>query len=214
MALETVRAVLAFAIGLVLGSFLPADALARRRGVDIRSSGDGNPGTVNAVRVLGWAPGLITAVYDLSVGVLALRIALLLGVADGPAYLTGIMTIVGHRFPVVRGFRGGGQGMAASAGLLLYGIVVATSRGWLTAVDIAALVTVLLVTFGLTRSDIAMAITMLPVLVVRLALARADRPFLAFMCAVAAYIWIVQAFAARRLFASRSVTPARGQTRE
>ena len=211
---ETLRALLALGIGMLLGSFLPADVLARRRGIDIRSSGDGNPGTVNAIRVLGWAPGLLTAVYDLSVGVLVIRIALLLGVSDGPAYLAGLMTVVGHRFPVTRGFRGGGQGMAASAGLLLYGIGTAVAHGWLSALDIGALVTVLLVTFALTRSDIAMAIAMLPVLVVRLMLARTDWPFLAFMCAVATYIWIVQAFAARRWFASRAVAPAHDRSRD
>jgi glycerol-3-phosphate acyltransferase PlsY len=214
MVLDTLRAVLALGIGLMMGSFLPADALARRRGVDIRSSGDGNPGTVNAVRVLGWAPGLLTATYDLSIGVLAIRIALLLGVSGAPAYLAGLMTVVGHRFPIMRGFHGGGEGMAASAGLLLYGIGTAVAHGWLSALDIGALVAVLLVTFALTRSDIAMAVTMLPVLVVRLMIARTEWQFLAFMCVTAGYIWIVQALAARRWFASRAVTPVHDRSRD
>ncbi len=127
MAGELVSAILALAIGMLLGSVLPADLLARARGVDIRSVGDGNPGTVNAFRGLGPVAGLITAAYDVIVGVVAIQIAYLLGVSEGVAYLAGIATVVGHRFPVFRGFRNGGQGMAASAGLLVYGIGVAVS---------------------------------------------------------------------------------------
>jgi glycerol-3-phosphate acyltransferase PlsY len=211
---DMLRALLALVIGLLLGSVLPADFFAHRRGVDIRSNGDGNPGTVNAVRVLGWAPGLITAAYDLSVGVLAVRIAVLLGVAGGPAYLAGVMSIVGHRFPVFRGFRGGGQGMAASAGLLVYGIAIAVARGRLSGWDVGALVAVVLVTFALTRSDVAAALVMLPVLVVRVILARTDWQFLAFMSVMAGHIWIVQAGVARQRFRLRPASPVRGQTRD
>lgn len=209
---EMLRALLALVIGLLLGSVLPADLLARSRGVDIRSTGDGNPGTINAVRVLGWAPGLITAVYDLSVGVVAIAIAGLLGVTGGPAYLAGIMSLVGHRFPVFLGFRGGGQGMAASAGMLVYGVGVAISRGWLSALDAGALIAIVLVTFALTRSDVASALVMLPVLVVRVILAHADWQFLAFMSVVAGHIWIVQVGVARQRLRFRSASPARDRT--
>ena len=88
------RAAVAIAAGLLLGSVLPAELLARRRGVDIRARGDGNPGTVNAVRVLGWVPGLITFAYDASIGVFAIQLAGLLGVSAGAAYAAGIATIV------------------------------------------------------------------------------------------------------------------------
>ena len=207
---EMLRALLALVIGLLLGSVLPADLLARLRGVDIRSVGDGNPGTVNAVRALGWGPGLLTAAYDISVGVLAIWIAGLLGITGGPAYLAGLTTVIGHRFPVLRGFRGGGQGMAASAGLLVYGVAIALSRGWLSSLDIGALVAVLLVTFAWTRSDSAMGIVILPILVVRLVLAHTDWQFLAFVSMVAAHVWVVQ-MARHRLPA---VSAAHSQTHE
>lgn len=189
---ETARVLLACVTGLLLGSVLPADLLARRRGIDIRSVGDRNPGTVNAVRALGWPAGLLTGFYDVLVGVAAIQIARLLGLSEGPSYLAGVMSVVGHRFPVFEGFRGGGQGMAASAGLLVYGITVALSRGWLSAGDIVILVAVVLVTFLVTRSDKAMALVVLPVLAVRLAVAHPGWQFLAFMIIVAGYIWVVQ----------------------
>jgi len=196
---EILRILLACAIGLLLGSVLPADLFARRRGVDIRSVGDRNPGTVNAIRALGWGPGLITAVYDVSVGIAAIEIALLLGVSEGAAYLAGVMTVVGHRFPVFNRFRGGGQGMAASAGMLVYGIGTALSRGWLSAIDIGVLIAIMLVTYVLTHSDKSVAIVMLPVLVVRLVVAPTGWQFITFMTVLAAHIWIVQAAAVRRL---------------
>lgn len=199
---ETLRAMLALAIGLLLGSVLPADLLARVRGIDIRSTGDGNPGTVNAVQVLGWGLGLITAVYDISVGVIAIQIAKLIGVSEGTAYVAGTLAVVGHRLPVFSRFQGGGQGMGASAGLLVYGVVVALLNGWLSAIEIAILVAVLLATFALTRSDKLMAIVMLPLLVVIVLYAQADWQFRAFMIVVAMHIWITQA-----LFILRSPSP-------
>jgi acyl phosphate:glycerol-3-phosphate acyltransferase len=207
------RAALALATGLVLGSVLPADLLARRRGVDIRATGDGNPGTVNAVRALGWVPGLITAAYDLSVGVVAIQIAYLLGLPEGVAYVAGTASVVGHRFPVFRGFRGGGQGMAASAGLLLYGVAVAMSRGWLSMIDVGVLVAILLVTFALTRSDSAAAVVMLPLLVVRVVVAQTDWQLVALLAATAGYIWVVQIAPARRWFDARTTGPAHGRSR-
>jgi|GEM_PF-428224 len=212
---DILRALLALVIGLLLGSVLPADFFARLRGLDIRETGDGNPGTINTMRVLGRTPGLITAVYDISVGIAAIQIAYLLGVSTGLAYLAGIMSIVGHRFPVFRGFRGGGQGMAASAGMLVYGIGVALSRGWLGTADIGGIVAILAVTYLLTHSDSTAGMVMLPILVIRLGLAHADWQFLAFMAAVAGHIWIVQAVGTRRQIPLRTARPAHeGRTSE
>ncbi len=189
---EILLTLLACAIGLILGSVLPAEILSRRRGVDIRTVGDGNPGTVNAIKGLGWGLGLAAGAYDALVGIVAIEIARLLGLSDGPAYLAGLMTIVGHRFPVFYGFRDGGQGMAASAGLLVYGIATALHRGWLSPIELGVLVGVVVVTVVVTRSDIAVAIALLPVLLGMLVLAEPGWVFLAFMTVVAGHIWIVQ----------------------
>jgi acyl phosphate:glycerol-3-phosphate acyltransferase len=194
---DVLTAVLALVIGLLLGSVLPAVWLARRRGVDIRAVGDSNPGTVNSIRELGWTEGLITFAYDASVGVVAIEIAHALGVSEGASYAAGLMAVVGHRFPVYSKFRGGGQGMAASAGLLVYGVAVALGNGWLSALQLGILVAVGLVAFAATRTDTAAALVMLPTLVVMLALARPTWQFLAFMTAVAGYIWAVQVAYAR-----------------
>lgn len=193
-----VRTIFSLVIGFALGSVLPADLLARRRGVDIRSVGDGNPGTWNAFKGLGWGAGLITAAYDISVGVAAIQIARLLGVSEGLSYLAGIMTVVGHRFPIFRGFRGGGQGMGATAGMFVYGVAVALVNGWLSAVDIGVPVAIGMITFVVTRSEVMVAVVMLPVLVAELLFAHVDLAFLLFMTLLAAHIWIVQVATIRR----------------
>jgi acyl phosphate:glycerol-3-phosphate acyltransferase len=202
---EMLRAIISLAIGLLLGSVLPADLLARAKGIDIRSIGDGNPGTVNAFLSLGAGLGLITAAYDISVGVIAVEIAKLIGVSEGFAYLAGVMSVVGHRFPVFGRFQGGGQGMAASAGLLAYGVALGLRTGWLSAIEIAILIAILLIAFAVTRSDKLMAIVMLPVLVAIVLYSPADWQFRAFMIAVAMHIWIVQAIVIRRSPSPRTI---------
>ncbi len=210
---EIARAVLAVAVGLLLGSVLPADLLARRRHIDIRATGDGNPGTVNAFRALGWESGLVTAIYDLSVGIVAIEAAYLLRLPEGIAYLAGVATIVGHRFPIFRGLRGGGEGMAASAGLLVYAVALEVSRGWLSVAEIVVLVVILALTFAFTRTESAPPIVMLPVLVIMVTLGHADWPTLALTTVTALNIWVVQAVATRRWLASRQTGPAHHHTR-
>jgi glycerol-3-phosphate acyltransferase PlsY len=195
---EVLRAALALVIGYLLGSVLPAEVLARRRGVDIRTVGDGNPGTVNAFRGLGSGAGTMTLVYDALVGVVAIQIAHAIGTSTGVAYLAGIMTVVGHRFPALRRFRPGGQGMAASAGLLLYGVAVAVSNGWLSAVDLVVIAAIAGVALLLTRSATTVGLVILPVLVFELLLSYADWEFVAFLTAVAAHIWINEVLVTRR----------------
>jgi len=210
---ESLQALLAIMIGYLLGSVLPADLLARWRGVDIRTVGDGNPGTVNAIKGLGWGLGLLAAVYDLAVGIVAIEIAGLLGVPAGVGYLAGIATIVGHRFPVFLHFRDGGQAMAASAGMLLYGVVIAVSSGWLSVADIALLLIVLAGAYAWMRSGSFAAVIMLPLLIAELLLAPADWQFVAFMAVVVGRIWFVQLPVARHAYTCRAVRPSQTSTR-
>jgi glycerol-3-phosphate acyltransferase PlsY len=81
----------------------------------------------------------------------AIQIAMLLGVPQGLAYLAGIMSVVGHRFPVFTGFRGGGRGMAACGGMIVYGAAVAFASGWLSLADFGVLAAVAAVSLGVTR---------------------------------------------------------------
>ena len=191
------RELLALSIGYLLGSVLPADLLARRRGIDIRAVGTRNPGTTNALQQLGAIPGLITGVYDASVGLVSMYVASLLGLTLGWTYLAGIAAIAGHVYPVFFGFRGG-QGMAAATAMLVYEMGVAVAHGWLSASGIAQLVVLALAVFGLTRSASVVGVVVAPVLALQLLLARPDWYYAAFMTALVGLIWLTQLGIVRR----------------
>ena len=103
-------------VGYLIGMFPSADLVARlasRGAVDLRASGSGNPGGLNAARVLGRQWGLLVIVMDAAKGALAGLIGLALG--DAGAYAAGTGVIAGHCWPVNNRFRGG-KGVAAAGG--------------------------------------------------------------------------------------------------
>jgi glycerol-3-phosphate acyltransferase PlsY len=190
------RALLALLIGYLLGSILPADLLGRRHGIDIRAVGTRNPGTTNALQQLGLVPGLITGVYDTSVGLVSMHVASSLGLSLGWTYLAGVAALVGHCFPVFFRFRGG-QGMAATTGMLVYGMSVALGHGWLSAFGITLLATLAVAVYTLTRSATVVGVIVPPLLELELLLARPDWQFMAFMTALTGLIWATQLGIAR-----------------
>ncbi|MCB0965944.1 MAG: glycerol-3-phosphate acyltransferase [Ilumatobacter sp.] len=110
----------AAAIGYLVGTFPTADLVARRVSagrVDLRRSGSGNPGTLNAVNVLGAKAGVAVLVGDIGKGAIASVVG---GAVAGPvgAHVAGSASVVGHCHPVWNGFRGG-KGVAASIGQCL-----------------------------------------------------------------------------------------------
>ena len=106
----------ALAFGYLIGSVPTADLLARRRGVDLRSRGTGNPGAANALRVGG--RGLAAAVLGLDL--LKGAGAALLGATiagDGTAVVAGLAAIAGQIHNPWFGFKGG-KGLAVTGGTL------------------------------------------------------------------------------------------------
>jgi glycerol-3-phosphate acyltransferase PlsY len=102
--------------GYLIGTFPSADIVTRlvtRGHVDLRASGSGNPGGLNAARVLGRRWGLLVIALDAAKGALAGFVGLALG--DAAAYAAGTAVIAGHCWPVWSGFRGG-KGVAAAGG--------------------------------------------------------------------------------------------------
>jgi glycerol-3-phosphate acyltransferase PlsY len=109
--------VVLIALAYLLGTFPSATLIARANGIDIATVGSGNPGASNVTRALGWRKGIWVYVLDALKGVIATVIPL---IVDGRplAYWCGAAAIVGHMFPVFRGFRGG-KGVATGSGVLL-----------------------------------------------------------------------------------------------
>ncbi len=111
-----VRATAAVVAGYLLGTVPSADVAGKLVGVDVRSSGTGNPGAINTAVVLGKQWGLAVAGVDIAKGWAAGA----LGKRVGPttAYAAATASVVGHVFPVWSRFQGG-KGVATSYGAVL-----------------------------------------------------------------------------------------------
>ncbi len=111
---------LALFIGYLLGCLSPAYFLARwLKRVDIRDQGTKNAGTVNTYHVVGLFPAIITALIDVSKGLIAMFIVSSATGSRYAALLAGAAAVAGHVFPFYLRFRGG-QGVATATGLMLY----------------------------------------------------------------------------------------------
>ena len=117
---EALRTVIAAALGYLLGTIPSAGVvawLATRGQINLREAGSGNPGAINAIRMLGARWGIVVLVADIAKGLAAGALGLLIG-GDPGAYAAATAAIAGHIFPVWSGFRGG-KGVATSAGACL-----------------------------------------------------------------------------------------------
>ena len=119
-------------LGAYASGMLPsAIVVARAKGVDITSFGSGNPGASNVARALGAKWGVVVFVLDAAKGAVPVALALL---ADRPlAYGCAAAAVLGHIFPVTRGFRGG-KGIATGGGVLLPlhpPVMLAAATTWL-----------------------------------------------------------------------------------
>ena len=107
----------AAAAGYLAGTVPCADTAARLASggaADLRSTGTGNPGAINAMAVLGKRWGWAILAADASKGILACAAGRRLAGPTG-AHVAGTSAVIGHCFPVWNGFRGG-KGVAVSLG--------------------------------------------------------------------------------------------------
>src|SRR5215210_914129 len=112
---DVVLTVAAAAAGYLLGTIPSAGVvawLATRGEINLREAGSGNPGAINAIKMLGTRWGLVVLVADIAKGAAAGLLGLAIG-GDPGAYAAATAAIAGHIFPVWSGFRGG-KGVATS----------------------------------------------------------------------------------------------------
>jgi acyl phosphate:glycerol-3-phosphate acyltransferase len=166
---------LAGVVGYAAGSVSTATIVARRRGVDLRTVGSGNPGATNVGRALGRRAGVAVALLDVAKGALP---AAGFGVVDHRAGLVaGVLAVLGHvTSPLLRGR--GGRGVATAAGavigshplwapivLLVWVVVVAASR-WVTLASVSAALAVVAVSL-VVGEDLLWAAALALVVLVR-----------------------------------------------
>jgi glycerol-3-phosphate acyltransferase PlsY len=111
----------------LLGSIPTAYVLARlAKDTDIRRSGSGNVGALNAYRQLGKRAGVLVLALDAGKGALAVYLGMILDVPDVVVYGAAILATLGHNFSPFLNFRGG-RGAATVLGIsvvALWGITL------------------------------------------------------------------------------------------
>jgi len=106
------------------------------RGIDIRNFGSGNPGATNVFRVAGKTYGIITLMFDFLKGLITVSVTkLFYPDLISISIICGLLSIIGHNWPVWLKFRGG-KGFATSLGVLLGLIPLVTLFGLITFVII------------------------------------------------------------------------------
>jgi len=86
--------------------------------VDIRERGNGNVGTVNAVRTLGLRSGLLVLAADGAKGAAVISIGMLASISDYTLFAMAIAVTAGHNWSPYIGFKGG-KGVAVIFGISL-----------------------------------------------------------------------------------------------
>jgi len=105
--------VLAYLLGAIPFAYLAGKVF---RGIDVRQHGSGNVGFANAVRVLGWGPGLLVLLGDLLKGLIPVILTRhVFGEAWEPL-VVGACAVAGHVWTIFLRFKGG-KGVATSAGV-------------------------------------------------------------------------------------------------
>jgi glycerol-3-phosphate acyltransferase PlsY len=92
----------------LLGSFPSGYLLVRLvKGVDIRQAGTGNVGTLNTYYQAGKWGALLVLLADAGKGAAAVLLPGWIGAPQWWVYLTALLVVAGHNWPVFLGFRGG-----------------------------------------------------------------------------------------------------------
>ena len=93
--------------------------LSKWKKVDLRAGGSGNLGASNAVILMGWKAGVLTALHDIGKAALAVLLArLFFSALPNAGAVAGVAAVLGHIFPFPMHFRGG-KGFAAYVGMTL-----------------------------------------------------------------------------------------------
>lgn len=115
---EVIKFVLLLIGAYLLGSVPSAYLVTKwRRGIDIRQYGSGNVGASNVLATVSKRWAIPVTVFDIGKGALTVWVAQLLGFGAAQQITAGIVTIIGHNWPVFLKFRGG-RGIYTSLGVV------------------------------------------------------------------------------------------------
>ncbi|MEA3432429.1 MAG: glycerol-3-phosphate acyltransferase [candidate division WOR-3 bacterium] len=90
----------------LLGSISFARIIASAKGISLRETGSGNPGTANVFTNVGKIYGVMVCVCDMLKAIIPMLLLRIIGGSDFLVAITGLSAIVGHDFPVYSGLKG------------------------------------------------------------------------------------------------------------
>lgn len=127
-------------VSYLIGSVNASIVISKLRGEDIRQHGSGNAGATNMLRTYGKKMAVFALVLDAAKGILAVGIGMFaeyvlnsMGISNavthGYKYISALLVVIGHNYPVFFGFKGG-KGIATSGAVMFMmdwrvGIIVA-----------------------------------------------------------------------------------------
>lgn len=105
----------------LIGTFPSAFVFSKLfRKMDIRKVGSGNVGGMNTLKYVGKLPGILTIIFDIGKGFLAVYLASFLSGGDMLVVLTAaFLVVLGHNFNPFLRFQGG-KGLGAALGVMLF----------------------------------------------------------------------------------------------
>jgi glycerol-3-phosphate acyltransferase PlsY len=86
-------------------------------GIDIRKQGTGKIGASNVLRLTSIWLAIPVAIFDIGKGALMVWAAQLVGLGAAAQITVGVITIIGHNWPIFLGFKGG-RGVFTSLGVI------------------------------------------------------------------------------------------------
>jgi len=157
------------------------------KNIDIREHGTGNAGTLNTYKVLGLGPAIITALFDLTKGLLAMFIAYSLGGSPLCIHLAGFAAIFGHTFPFYLKFRGG-QGVATATAILIYYLVFFYTNSWLPYEILIPLVIAVISFAYISKKEEVVGAVILPILAIFIIVFSPFQSYKLFILTIITYI--------------------------
>ncbi len=143
-------------IGYLLGCSNLAWFIAKFKGIDLSAKGSGNPGTSNAVILMGWKTGILVGAHDIGKAILSVLLArLLFPETQFVDEVAGVAAVLGHIFPFYLKFKGG-KGFASFIGMTI-------ALNWQFAVVIVAVIVLVTIVFDYLVVGTTVTVISLPV---------------------------------------------------
>jgi glycerol-3-phosphate acyltransferase PlsY len=191
--------ILSILTGYLIGTISPSYILGKLlKKIDIREYGTRNAGTMNTYKTLGLGPAIITALFDVSKGLLAMYISHLLGASPLCIHLSGFAAILGHAFPFYLKFRGG-QGVATATAILIYYLILFYAKAWLPFDSLLFLAICVFTFIYIGKIGEIVGMVALPILAIFLVVLSPFSLYLFFILTIIAYILFINILNIRNL---------------